>query len=255
MAGRKNGPALGKSGGKGGGMSGAGQSLVRATLRVHQPPTGKSNSPGALIKELEFQFNPSELSLSRRSTWKSTAAAAVRDAPPPEFIGPEPRSLDVEVFLDRSDDPGSNDVQKACELLLSCCEVTEASIAAKRPSTPWVKFQWGSFSTVSFNAYVSSADVEYTLFSATGLPMRATCRLHLEEIPSGKPGQNPTSGALTTRRVHRVVAGDSLPSLAFREYGDATVWRLIAEANGIDDPSRLLPGRELLLPAPEEVGA
>jgi nucleoid-associated protein YgaU len=31
------------------------------------------------------------------------------------------------------------------------------------------------------------------------------------------------------------------------------VWRVIAEANDIDDPMRLKPGRDLLLPAPEEI--
>ena len=85
-------------------------------------------------------------------------------------------------------------------------------------------------------------EASYTLFSTTGVPIRATCRVHLNEIPSKTAGQNPTSGALTARRVHRVVAGDSLQFLAWREYGDATVWRAIAEANGIDDPARLEPG-------------
>jgi nucleoid-associated protein YgaU len=54
--------------------------------------------------------------------------------------------------------------------------------------------------------------------------------------------------------VHRVVAGDSLQSLAWREYGNAAAWRAIAEANGIDDPNRLSNGVELVLPAAEEVG-
>ncbi|WP_368665523.1 LysM peptidoglycan-binding domain-containing protein, partial [Micromonospora sp. Rc5] len=45
------------------------------------------------------------------------------------------------------------------------------------------------------------------------------------------PGQNPTSGSRTARRVHRLVAGDSLELLAHREYGDQTAWRVIAEAN------------------------
>ncbi|MGP4004434.1 CIS tube protein [Streptomyces sp. 8N706] len=242
-------------GGKGAGpKGGAGKSLVRATLSIHQPPTGFSTTPGALISPLEFQFNPSQLSLTRSAQWKTTPTAAVRSAAVPEFLGPEPRSLNVEIFLDGTDKPGSNRVLKDVELLFSCCEVTSASIAAKQPSTPWVVFRWGSFSTVSFTAYVSSVDATYTLFSTTGVPMRATCQVHLQEIPSKTAGQNPTSGALTAQRVHRVVAGDSLQSLAWREYGDATAWRAIAEANGIDDPTVLPPGVELLLPAAEEAG-
>ncbi len=142
---------------------------------------------------------------------------------------------------------------KKVEALFSCCEVTRASLAAKQPSTPWVVFQWGSFSTARFQSYVESVDVTYTLFGTTGVPIRATCQVQLHEIPTKTKGQNPTSGALTARRVHRLVVGDSLQSLAWREYGDATVWRVIAESNGIDDPSMLAPGTELILPAVEEV--
>ncbi|NEE52104.1 LysM peptidoglycan-binding domain-containing protein, partial [Streptomyces sp. SID8455] len=39
---------------------------------------------------------------------------------------------------------------------------------------------------------------------------------------------------------------------AWREYGDATAWRTIADANNIDDPMRLIPGSELLVPGLED---
>ncbi|MER7789724.1 peptidase M23 [Streptomyces sp. NPDC097640] len=245
----------GRGGAKGGAKGGAGKSLVRASLAIHQPPVGESTTPGALIKNFTFDFNPSQLTMSRRTTWKATPSAAVRDGSEPEFMGPEPRRLGIDVFLDSSDEPDGNSVLKKAEALFSCCEVTEASLAAKQPSTPWVVFQWGSFSTARFTAYVESVDATYTLFSTTGVPIRATCQVQLHEIPGSTERQNPTSGALTARRVHRLVAGDSLQSLAWREYGDATVWRVIAETNGIDDPSRLEPGSELILPAVEEVTA
>jgi nucleoid-associated protein YgaU len=96
-------------------------------------------------------------------------------------------------------------------------------------------------------------EAAYTLFGTSGVPIRATCRLQLHEIPGKVPGQNPTSGALTAQRVHRVVAGDSLQSLAWREYGDTAAWRAIAEVNGIDDPGYLPTGTELIMPAAEEV--
>jgi nucleoid-associated protein YgaU len=216
---------------------GAGKSLVRAALAIHEPPIGYSTTPGALIKTFDFDFNPSQLALSRSAQWKTTPTAAVRDGALPES----------------SDQPGGNSVLKKVEALFSCCEVTQKSIAAKQPSTPWVVFQWGSFSTARFTSYVESVQVTYNLFGTTGVPLRATCQVRLHEIPSKAKGQNPTSGALTAQRVHRVVAGDSLQSLAWREYGDATAWRAIAEANGIDDPSRLAPGTELVMPAGEEV--
>ncbi|MEW1641082.1 MULTISPECIES: peptidase M23 [unclassified Streptomyces] len=232
---------------------GAGKSLVRASLAIHEPPVGGSTTPGGLIKTFAFDFNPAQLSLTRRAQWKTTPAQIERDGSLPEFMGSEPRQMSVEIFLDSSDEPTSNSVLKKVESLLACCDVTTKSIAAKQPSPPWVVFQWGSFATARFTAYVSSVEAAYSLFGTTGVPIRATCRLQLHEIPSNTKGQNPTSGALTAQRVHRVVAGDSLQSLAWREYGDSSAWRAIAEANGIDDPTKLSNGVELVLPAAEEV--
>ncbi|MFE5945734.1 LysM peptidoglycan-binding domain-containing protein [Streptomyces sp. NPDC056480] len=233
--------------------------LSRAALAIHQPPTDLSGSYGGKLGEVKFEFNPDQLQLSRSAHWFTEQAVAYDRGAPPKFTGSEPAQLQLEVFLDRSGDPSSNDVQQQVELLLSCCEVTQQSIAAKAPSPPWVRFSWGSFSTVQFVAYVTSVSATYTLFSPSGIPIRATCSLSLTEISSATKKQNPTSGALSARRVHRTVAGDSLASLAWREYGDATRWRVIAEANRIDDPMRLRPGTELLLPSttetPETEGA
>ncbi|MDT0321572.1 MULTISPECIES: LysM peptidoglycan-binding domain-containing protein [unclassified Streptomyces] len=235
------------------GSRGAGNSLIRATLAIHEPPTGYSTTPGGLIKTLTLDFNPAQLALARRAEWMVTPTAAVRDGSLPEYLGPEPREMNVEVFLDSSEQPDSTSVMKKVEALMECCETTAKSTAAKQPSPPWVVFQWGSFATARFTAYISSVEATYSLFGTTGVPIRATCQVHLHEIPSRTRGQNPTSGALTARRVHRVVAGDSLQSIAWREYGAASAWRAIAEANDIDDPARLRIGGELMLPAAEEV--
>ncbi|MFD6424851.1 MULTISPECIES: LysM peptidoglycan-binding domain-containing protein [unclassified Streptomyces] len=235
------------------GSKGAGKSLVRANLAIHEPPVGDSTSPGGIMETFAFDFNPAQLSLSRRAQWKATPAQIERTGAKPEFMGVEAMQMGLEVFLDSSGEPTGNTVLKKVESLLECCEVTLKSIGTKQPSPPWVVFQWGSFSTARFTAYISSVDVSYTVFGTTGVPIRATCRLQLHEIPSKTRGQNPTSGALTAQRVHRVVAGDSLQSLAWREYGNAAAWRSIARANGIDDPRNLPSGTELVMPSAEEV--
>jgi nucleoid-associated protein YgaU len=48
--------------------------------------------------------------------------------------------------------------------------------------------------------------------------------------------------------VHTVQDGDSLPSIAYRAYGDATRWRAIADANGIDNPLHVRRGTPLVVP-------
>jgi nucleoid-associated protein YgaU len=114
-----------------------------------------------------------------------------------------------------------------------------------------VRFQWGA--VTGFPAHITSVTAKYTLFTPSGTPVRAVCTVQLAEMGGETGGQNPTSGALTSRTVRTFVDGDSLPSLAYREYGDPTRWRAIAEANGIDDPMRLAVGRTLLVPAIEEL--
>ncbi|WUH98494.1 LysM peptidoglycan-binding domain-containing protein [Spirillospora sp. NBC_00431] len=229
-------------------------SRVRAKLSIHNPPAGTRTVPGAKMKEVRFQFNPAQLELSKSANWRYTPAVATRAAAKVEFLGSEQQSLELEMFLDASDRPEGTRVREDVETLFSCLRPAPSSLP-DRASPPWVIFEWGKFTTVQFVAYVRQVSASYTLFSSTGAPVRATCRITLEEIPQDTPRQNPTSGALTARSVHRLVAGDTLQSLAWREYGDVAEWRVIAEANGIDDPMRLEPGRELLLPAAEDVRA
>ncbi len=52
-------------------------------------------------------------------------------------------------------------------------------------------------------------------------------------------------------RSYRVRERDSLERIARREYGDARLWRPLAEVNGITDPGRLRLGATLWLPPVE----
>jgi nucleoid-associated protein YgaU len=54
----------------------------------------------------------------------------------------------------------------------------------------------------------------------------------------------------TTARMYTVVAGDSLSKIAKREYGDASKWPMIFEANRsqIQNPDLIHPGQVLTLP-------
>jgi nucleoid-associated protein YgaU len=50
------------------------------------------------------------------------------------------------------------------------------------------------------------------------------------------------------RRVHVVVAGDTLARLAQHYYGDAGRWPEIAERNQVSDPAQLQIGQRLTIP-------
>ncbi len=239
-----------KSGG--GGTDAAGRpNLQHAFLVVHEPSKdGSLAAPGAQMFQLDFQFNPKELQLTKSASWKREAAKGNKRASPPQFTGAQPSKLTLEMFFDASAKQDSAVVTNV-EKLFSLTVPTEASLTSKKASPPWVIFRWGGLT--GFLAYVSQVQAKYTLFTASGVPIRATCQVTLEELAGDAPKQNPTSGGLTPHRVHEVVVGDSLAGIAYREYGVPSLWRAIADLNQIDDPMRLRAGRRLLLPPLEEL--
>lgn len=226
---------------------------VKAQLQLFKPPAAGSTQPGGPMgKPITFMFNPNQLQLTKSASWVPHLARGAESAGIAEFSGSEPSTLSLEIFLDATDKHDQS-VRKRVDTLLTCCVPTKTSVTAKVPSPPWVRFTWGQFQTISFYAYVSQLSATYSLFDSDGTPLRATCSLTLNEISGSTPKQNPTSGSLAANRAYRMVAGDSLELLAHREYGDPTMWRVIAEANGIDDPVRLRPGTEVLVPAADEL--
>lgn len=241
------------AGGAGAGGGGAPPQLTHAYLQLHEPPKdGGTANPGPQLGRIEFQFNPRELSLSKNAKWKREAQRNAKKSGVPEFTGADPCKLTVEMFFDATDKMDSSVVRRV-EQLFACCVPTDSSREAKKGSPPWVVFHWGGM--VGFPAFVSSVTAKYTLFTPGGTPVRALCTVALEEISGEQSGQNPTSGALAARDVHVLVAGDTLHSVAHRAYGRPGLWRHIAAANDIDDPTRVRPGTALLVPALEEIEA
>jgi nucleoid-associated protein YgaU len=222
--------------------------MAEAVLEIYDPPTGDQEGPGAKrTDDIKMQFRPAELALTKEVSLARHNARSAPRTSVPEFTGSRPRILAMTVVLDNKDQQNQTVDQRVTKLL-GCCAPTEESLSAGRPSPPWVKFRWGGFESVSFPAFLSGVKAKYTRFSTGGEPLRAVCELTLEEIGTATKGQNPTSGSPASRHSCVLVRGDSLQSVAVRSTGHAADWRQIAELNGIDDPSKVTPGRHLLLP-------
>ncbi|MFK0202754.1 CIS tube protein [Streptomyces lavendulae] len=221
--------------------------MADAVLEVYDPPAGNQEISQNPKVSLHLQFRPSELSLTKEVAWVRHNARSAARASVPEFTGSKPRVLSMSVVFDEKDHKGQS-VDQRVGLLLSCCVPTSDSLDRDQPSPPLVKFRWGTFASVSFLSFVRSAHARYTRFSTGGEPLRAVCEITLEEIGTTTKGQNPTSGSPSSRQSCVLVRGDSLQSVAVRNTGRASDWRAIAELNDIDDPSKVAPGRVLLLP-------
>ena len=217
--------------------------LEKAYLTI-TPVAGDGSSAGS-AQTLALRFNPTDYRVAKKGSWVRTAARSAKQAGPLQWRGAQPSRMTLTVLLDASDST-TGSVLADAQTLLSCCSPTAESLSRNEPCAPYVRFGWGA--TTGFTAVVHEVDVTFTLFRNDGQPCRATATLTLEEVDTPTARQNPTSGAKAATRSHTVVAGDRLPLIAFRMYGDATRWRTIAEANDIDDPLVLHPGTTLLVP-------
>lgn len=216
------------------------ESVLKASISILEPKAGGSMNE---LDHIEFPFNPKEWSITHGAEWKTETTK--KGTPPPEFKGPKPASASVEIFLDESDRDGG-DISTTVNRLRTLVSPDPASVSGNKPSAPHVLFEWGE--AIRFKGYVESVAVKYTMFRGQGTPIRGTVTVAMKEFPEAASRQNPTSGGVPGHRTHRVVAGDSLASIAYREYGDPNAWRRLADANGIDDPLRVRDGAVLRVP-------
>lgn len=97
-----------------------------------------------------------------------------------------------------------------------------------------------------FQGVLQSVTKTFTRFTAEGIPVRAN--LNCTFIEYEDPNQvvkklNPIDDP--TRIIKQ---GETLSSIAQEEYGDSSLWRIIADANRLVNPRRLTVGDLLTVP-------
>jgi nucleoid-associated protein YgaU len=162
---------------------------------------------------------------------------------PLQYRGSSAGTLSMTVLFDQSLIPAGDVSGSVDQLQNWTCPTVMGPLNKCHP--PKVTFTWGEF---RFVGHVSSVAIDYQLFGVGGRPLRAEAVIVMSENPDTIALTNPTSGGIAGRRIHVVSEGDSLQSIAYAEYGKPSQWRVLAEANGIDDPLRVAPGTALLIP-------
>ena len=199
-------------------------------------------------KPIKCMFNPKEYAFSKQNQWTEGKTPA-KNVPQLEFGGGKPATLQMQLFFDTYAE--RKDVREAYtdaiwELMQIDPDLKDKKNQKGRP--PTVRFQWGK--SWSFDAVFTSITQKFTLFLDNGTPVRAMLDVTFQQMKDAKQlrPQNPTSGGTGGERVWRVTVGDTLAFIAYKEYGDTTMWRLIADANKLAQVRDLAPGTLLLIP-------
>jgi len=192
-------------------------------------------------EEIEVLFNPTDYSVDKSVSYGEVSMPGM-DAPLTQFVSGEAETLSMDLLLDTYE--SGEDVREHTKKLDRL-----VSVEGSRHAPPVCRFVWGD---LRFKSVVESLGKTFTVFTPDGHPVRAEVSIEFKQYrtPTEQTEEEPPSSP-DRAKLHTVTEGDSLWALAAAEYGDAGRWRVIADANDVADPTRLEPGRELLLPAIE----
>ncbi len=199
-------------------------------------------------QEIEVLFNPTEYRLSKSNQFAEVAIPGL-GAPMLQFGHGNAQTLSMQLFFDTYDPLASDKrLGKDQDVRLHTGKVTNLlRINKSLHAPPICQFSWGNF---NFIGVLQQADVRFTLFLPSGVPVRATVDVTFKQFYDGTQETGMLQSANYVKE-HIVRSGDTLSSIAAELYHDATKWRPIAEANNIDNPLVLEPGQVLIVPAIE----
>ena len=191
-------------------------------------------------KPAKVLFNPAEYSLQKGNQFASTPLPGLSN-PILSFVNGDADVLTMDLFFDTYTNMGSSDVRDETGKIARLLDIDP-----KLHAPPPVRFVWGG---LRFKAVIERLTQRFTMFREDGIPVRATLNVTFKEYKTIDDQLNPKppeSSDWSKRRI--VVENDRLCLIAGKEYDDPAVWRVIAEANDIENPRLLQPGQELLLP-------
>ncbi len=210
--------------------------FIRGTMRGSQVEF--SPEPSSMFRVC---FNPSEYTVSKRTNYAEAAIPGL-DAPLLQFNRGEAGTLAVELLLDTYTYGRQEDVRTAYVDKLETFLLVDRELHAPPPC----KVVWGS---LEFVGLLEDMEKRYVLFLEDGTPVRARVTLRFKEFVSVAMQLSRTPRSSPDRRkVHLVRRGETLWQLAYEAYGAARYWKVIAEANAIENPRVLTPGKRLVLP-------
>jgi Contractile injection system tube protein/LysM domain len=190
---------------------------------------------------IQCAFNPESYTVSKTNVWTYKPTQG-KDYPDPEFGGGLPMTYKLSLLLDATLQGSDASIKDDANKLMQ-------AMHGNGSAPKFITFSWGSVKLPK--AAPLSISIQYALFHPNGDPIRAFVELELAQAEATSPpgqAQNPTTRGIAGLRARVVRDGDSLPSIATEAYGDPTRWRVIAEANDIDDPLGLRRGTMLTIP-------
>lgn len=165
----------------------------------------------------------------------------------PKFVRISPQELDVELFFDSTGviDGKPNNKDGIIEQIDVFKKIV-FDYSGDEHKPYYLQIGWGA---LLFKGSLVDLTIEFKLFAPDGTPLRALAKLKVkgavdEDLRAAR--ENNKSPDLTHHRT--VKAGDTLPLMTHRIYGDPKYYLEVAKANNLYNFRKLNPGQELFFP-------
>jgi hypothetical protein len=216
--------------------------LEKLLIKAYEQP----DYSGRPIDEFAAYVNPNEITLSYEMEYDSAQGSGTTNSRM-NFKKLKPGDMNLVFYIDGTGANGTQaNVQDEVEKFQ---RVTGYNGRIHRPN--YLKVVWGTLQVK--RCVLKSASIAYKLFKSSGIPLRAVITAVFSDNSDDRTRQamaQDQSPDLTHVRV--VKAGDNLPSMCFRIYGDPSYYLEVAHANKIDDFRKLIPGTTVFFPPLEK---
>ncbi len=137
---------------------------------------------GAL--SIEAQYNPADLQRDKPVKWTTHGGVGTKgQGTGPlalEYTGAEPRTMTLALLFDTYEHNTSIEPMiEALESLATPTDPTSSDEVLRAP--PLCVVAWGIQGMKPFRCVIESVSTKYTMFSSSGVPLRATCTVKVKE--------------------------------------------------------------------------
>jgi LysM repeat protein len=213
------------------------------------------NFENATDQTFAVMYNPNTFSQNYRSVWTGEAAQG-GTAETQSYRRLESDSVTFEFLFDGTGvsgvggtavdlNPSAGQAGYVQEQIDAFLALTQGINSATHEPN-FLQLSWGTF---IFNGVLESATITYKLFHSSGAPLRATVNASFKRSVSRieqAAEARKQSPDLTHFRI--VKAGETLPFIAWKVYGNPLLYLEIARVNNISNFRKLKIGQQLVLP-------
>ena len=207
-------------------------------MKLEKAKISKMDENGKIVDTIELMFNPTTYTLSKTATVAEIGIPGL-DYPLLQFIRGNSEDLKMQMFLDTTD--SGEDVNNYLKKIHALIDVD-----GELHAPPVCQFQWGS---LIFDCVLTSLTQQLLLFDTNGKPLRASVDVVFRAYRNAEIQLKKIKHSTADYTRYRTfVQGDLLSSIAYQEYHNPGMWRLIARENNIDNPLSVAPGTVLKIP-------